>query len=148
LSPQTTLREQQQLAASKALGGEISFIIGPPGTGKTLTLAAIALTHLRQGRTVLIAAHTNIAVDNAIMKLCDLCKEAGRNDLLTQGQVIRFGVVQKAELKGDSYQEVYLPRIVQHLNAQLQKEYDNCKHELDALTQQIGTLPRQMQADK
>lgn len=88
LSRQTSLRDQQHHAASKALGGEAAFIVGPPGTGKTLTLAAIAFIHLREGRTVLIAAHTNIAIDNAVMKLCELCKEAKRDDLLAQGQVV------------------------------------------------------------
>jgi hypothetical protein len=146
LSRRITLREQQHLATSKALGGEVAFIVGPPGTGKTLTLAAIAFTHLREGRTVLIAAHTNIAIDNAMMKLCELCKEAGQDDLLAQGQVVRFGAVQKAELKNDNYQEVYLPMIVQRLNTQLQQEYDECMQALGVLKQHIGALSQRWQA--
>ena len=46
----------QLKAAQMALGGEVTYIIGPPGTGKTFTLAAIALEHLRLGRTVLLTS--------------------------------------------------------------------------------------------
>ena len=63
--------QSQQQAITKALGNEVTYIIGPPGTGKTLTLAAIAFALIRAGRSVLIVAHTNIAVDNAILKLAD-----------------------------------------------------------------------------
>lgn len=112
-----------------------------------MTLAAIVFAHLRGGRTVLIAAHTNIAIDNAIMKLCELCKEARRDDLLAQGQVIRFGAVQKAELKNDPYQEVSLPSIVQRLNTQLQQEHEKCIQALKALKQRIGDLSQQQQAE-
>ncbi len=74
--------DSQKQAILMACGSEVTYIVGPPGTGKTSTLAAIVFTHLRGGRSVLIAAHTNIAVDNAIMQLADICKNAGASNEL------------------------------------------------------------------
>ena len=72
----------------QALGNEVSYIIGPPGTGKTETLAAIAYALVQAGRSVLIAAHTNIAVDNAILKLA---KFADGLPELHDGQMVPSG---------------------------------------------------------
>jgi AAA domain len=136
----------QLKAAQMALGGEVTYIVGPPGTGKTLTLAAIAFEHLRAGHTVLIAAHTNIAIDNAIMKLCDLCndKDTGNNLLLEQGLVVRYGAVQKAELKeSKQYAEVYLPKIAQRQGVTLNEQRESLKKTLHDLDQKMSTLRQQ-----
>jgi hypothetical protein len=135
------LRPNQMQATRLALGGEVTFIVGPPGTGKTSTLATIALKHLQAGHTVLIAAHTNIAIDNAIMKLCDLCKAAKNDDLLADGQVVRYGAVQKEELKkNDNYKEVYLPKIAQRLGSDLHTQHERLKAELANLDAQMNAL--------
>ncbi len=131
-----------------ALGGEVTYIVGPPGTGKTLTLAAIALEHLRADRAVLIVAHTNIAIDNAIMKLCDLCKDTGNKGLLGQGQVVRYGTVQKDELKQkEKYAEVYLPKVAQLLGVTLHQQRESLKKSLSELDQKIASL-RQSQNEE
>ncbi len=141
-----TLRDNQYVAAQRALGGEVAFIVGPPGTGKTLTLAAIAFQHLQARRTVLIAAHTNIAIDNAIMKLCELCKSAGRPDLLRDGQVVRYGAVQKAELKTNpEYAEVYLPKIAQSLDVTVLEHQKAVKAELEQVGQKLASILQQQQ---
>ncbi len=140
-------RDNQRIAAQMSLGGEVTFIVGPPGTGKTLTLAAIAFSHLQAGRTILIAAHTNIAIDNAIMKLCELCKKTHRQDLLTQGQVVRYGAVQKEELKYDQhYAEVYLPAIAKRLGVELHQQRDQTKLALDQVLLKLGEFQQRQQA--
>ena len=48
--------------------GEFLLIRGPPGTGKTVVIAKIAY-ELARNEKVLIASHTNRAVDNAIEEL-------------------------------------------------------------------------------
>lgn len=142
-------RDKQAQAARLALGGEVAFIVGPPGTGKTATLAAIALKHLQAGQTVLIAAHTNIAIDNAIMKLCDLCKETGNGALLAHGQVVRYGAVQKEELKkNDSYKEVFLPKIAQLLGSELHTLHEQLKIVLANLDLKIQVLQQKQQAEE
>ena len=42
-----------------------------PGTGKTQTVVALVEVLHKIGRSVLITAHTNSAVDNILLKLLD-----------------------------------------------------------------------------
>lgn len=58
--------------------GGFLIIEGPPGTGKTTTIAASACELTELGRRVLITSHTNVAVDNALEKIMDLCPNAVR----------------------------------------------------------------------
>jgi AAA domain/PLD-like domain len=132
-----------------ALGGEVTYIIGPPGTGKTFTLAAIALQHLRLGQSVLIASHTNIAIDNAVMKLSDLCKDTGNSQSLQQGLVVRYGTVQKAELKeSSSYADIYLPKIAQRLGVSLHEQKKLLKDTLQTLDQHIAASQRSQDTEQ
>ncbi len=107
-SPDTS----QQRAITLALGREVTYIIGPPGTGKTSTLAAIAFSHLCAGHSVLIAAHTNIAIDNAIMRLVDICNDSSNStalQALEAGRLIRYGTPQLEDRLKDEYGRVHLP---------------------------------------
>lgn len=51
----------------------LSLVQGPPGTGKTTTLASLVHSLTSQGKRVLIAAPSNLAVDNLVEK----CLERG-----------------------------------------------------------------------
>ena len=125
------------------LGSEVTYIVGPPGTGKTVTLAALALYYLQAGQTVLIAAHTNIAVDNAILKLADLSKKAGLSSKLSENAAIRFGVPEHPDMRKPEYEDIYLPAIVKRRSASLQQTKEilevslkNVESRLDAFTQE------------
>jgi len=48
---------------------QILLVVGPPGTGKTTFISKSAEMATNEGMRVLIASHTNRAVDNAIEKL-------------------------------------------------------------------------------
>ncbi len=111
--------ESQRRAINMALGSEVTYIIGPPGTGKTVTLAAIALEHLISERTVLITSHTNIAVDNAIKQVADLCSKAGMNNKLREGRVLRYGATQLPELKKTEYENISISAIAKRKSAHL-----------------------------
>ena len=63
------LDESQREALERILGlreGEILLIVGPPGTGKTRVIARASLELAKRGEKVLIASHTNRAVDNVV----------------------------------------------------------------------------------
>lgn len=81
----------QQRALDMARTHEVLYVIGPPGTGKTQTLAAMAHQFMLQGLTVLIAAQTNIAVDNAIEQLAVFHDQAQGNHQIGPGAIIRLG---------------------------------------------------------
>lgn len=48
------------------------LVLGMPGTGKSTTLAAIILSFVREGKSVLLCSHTNAAVDNVLVTLLRL----------------------------------------------------------------------------
>lgn len=48
------------------------LVLGMPGTGKSTTLAAIILSFVREGKSVLLCSYTNAAVDNVLLTLLRL----------------------------------------------------------------------------
>lgn len=62
----------------------LALVQGPPGTGKTRLLANVARALLARGRSVLVASHANVAVDNALERILDL-------DPALAGRMVRLG---------------------------------------------------------
>jgi superfamily I DNA and/or RNA helicase len=66
----TGLNENQREAVRFALSAqEVALIHGPPGTGKTRTLVEVIRQQLLSGRSVLVTAASNIAVDHLARQL-------------------------------------------------------------------------------
>jgi len=63
------LNESQNKALKRCIKSEIFLIHGPPGTGKTTTLSEVIKKHI--GKKILVAADSNVAVDNLMEKLKD-----------------------------------------------------------------------------
>lgn len=82
------LNYKQVEALSRSLSQEVTFIWGPPGTGKTKTIAAIMASFIGVGKVVLLTAHTNAAVDEALLKLAEVLSD---KNLLEDGKVVRYG---------------------------------------------------------
>ncbi len=80
----------QTTAISMALKNPITVIWGPPGTGKTHTLAEIALRFYEQGKSVLIVSQSNIAVDNAMLKIKQFVKQRKYSEVI-EGKIFRAG---------------------------------------------------------
>jgi hypothetical protein len=134
----------QKKAIEHALGSEVSYIIGPPGTGKTATLAAMASQLLRQGKQVLITAHTNIAVDNAILKVAEMNKG---EDILHNGGIVRFGAPKLDAVRKNEY--IYPPNIAKRQGRQLNERKETCKELLEeklALIEAAESTERQLLA--
>jgi chromosomal replication initiation ATPase DnaA len=83
------LNPRQKDALSKALSQEITFIWGPPGTGKTRTIAAIIEKFVEMNKVVLLTAHTNTAIDEALLKLVEILSN---KKLIEAGKIIRYGI--------------------------------------------------------
>jgi AAA domain-containing protein len=87
------LNAGQEDAVGHALGCSGTFIWGPPGTGKTRTIGALIAESVRRGRSVLLVSHTNVAVDEAMLRTA-----TALGDDLPAGRVIRLGRAHRQEL--------------------------------------------------
>jgi hypothetical protein len=87
----SSLNEFQNKAVSKALGSQVFFIWGPPGTGKTTTLAALLQQAFTNGETLLLTSNTNVAVDNALVKVEREIRDTPGYSL---GELVRLGTPQ------------------------------------------------------
>jgi len=75
LDPDAASNDEQAMAFAHALGtaeGGLALIQGPPGTGKIRLIANLVRAIVKSGRTVLVTAHTNVAVDNALERVLRL----------------------------------------------------------------------------
>ena len=85
--PGTALNPEQREAVRRSLASEVLYVWGPPGTGKSTTLGALASAHARSGKSVLVVAASNQAVDVATQKIADRLD----NERLKQGELVRVG---------------------------------------------------------
>jgi hypothetical protein len=90
------LNNGQQAAISSCLSHDISFIWGPPGTGKSTTVAHIVQQLVLSGQRVLVTAHSNAAVDVAMLDVADACHDLQD---MKKGRILRYGYVTKDELR-------------------------------------------------
>lgn len=67
--------QAQALTAMSTAGG--AFVWGPPGTGKTKVIVEAVAAALAAGRSVLIASHTHVAVDNVVADVAETVPAPG-----------------------------------------------------------------------
>lgn len=81
----------QRAAVSRAVGSELCLVFGPPGTGKTSCTLGPLVAELAetQNKRVLVAAHTNTALDTAMEAVVQCISPA----LINEGNVVRFGKI-------------------------------------------------------
>jgi AAA domain-containing protein len=87
----------QAAALARAADRRFHFVWGPPGTGKTATLARAVRLLAARGERVLLLAHSNAAVDAAILETLDAL--AGSPDIAA-GRVLRIGSPHLPEVRG------------------------------------------------
>jgi len=94
--PAQLLNECQERALERSLTRTAHFIWGPPGTGKTVCLAQIARGAVTLGERVMVLAHSNAAVDVAMLRVADAFSETAE---LTEGRVLRVGTPQLSAVR-------------------------------------------------
>lgn len=85
----------QEAACEMARSQPITFIWGPPGTGKTTTLAKIATDFVLEGKRVLVASHSNAAVDEAALRTIENLRKTPMGKMLL---ATRYGYPRKREI--------------------------------------------------
>ncbi|HEV2891082.1 MAG TPA: AAA domain-containing protein [Frankiaceae bacterium] len=126
------LNAEQADAVALALGSDAAFVWGPPGTGKTTTIAHVVAEHAKTGRSVLLVANTNTAVDTALSRVDALLGK----DL--DGRVLRHGTVVREEVAHLAFEAV-----AARVNAPLLRERATLAARLDATDEEAagqGTL--------
>ncbi|MBV8085485.1 MAG: AAA family ATPase, partial [Chloroflexi bacterium] len=117
----------QRAAVQAVLERDVAYIWGPPGTGKTTTLALIGQALAERGLRVLMVASTNIAIDNAVVRLAER---------LSAETVVRFGVPQLPELRASQTRGLFdEPSAVVVVPSKRQKAADEEQARLRALRQ-------------
>ncbi len=130
--------EAQLLAMRRALSSELLMVMGPSGTGKTNVLAATALLHATLfGYRVLIVSHTNIAVDNAVLRLAKFLRQQGKERFLDQQLLVRYGDPHLAELETDEYRTITMPLIVADRIAHNREEVTRLEHRRETVLAQL-----------
>lgn len=82
VAPRSDFNDEQNLAVARALQMRDYLLVhGPPGTGKTSVIAEIVKRLCQQNKRVLLAAFTNQAVDNMLLRL----EREGFHDYLRLG---------------------------------------------------------------
>lgn len=102
------LNREQTEAVRRAVGSEMQFVWGPPGTGKTRTLARIVEALHAEGRSVLLVAPSNLAVDHLLHAVAD--RLAG-GSALREHRVLRVGPIKSGSLRRRYGKQVDLDRV-------------------------------------
>ena len=129
--PASFIPKGQENAIETSNNNEITVIWGPPGTGKTYTMAQIATQALQNGKSVLVVSHSNVSVDGVVKQTVAAIKDAGLNEYLIDGQLLRYGYVRDPELSKDSYAVAY--NYALNHRPDLQKRLENLNKEKEIL---------------
>jgi hypothetical protein len=99
--PGPSRNREQSSAVLSCASSPLWFVWGPPGTGKTSTLGHLVRKLVEAGETVLVTAHSNVAVDAALRQTYQQLQESTLGkDLLASKQVVRAGPAALEDVKG------------------------------------------------
>ena len=123
--------EHQLRAVGQVLTNTVSFIWGPPGTGKTQTLGITVAALVEAGESVLVVAHSNVAVDVAMLSVA---KNLQRSPIYQTGKILRYGVTYLSEL--DKFPQLHVRGVVRQQNPRLIDKIERLEDEKRTLIKQ------------
>ncbi|MFE2997315.1 AAA domain-containing protein [Nocardia sp. NPDC059246] len=133
--PVAGLNERQRLAVAHGLCPRLTWLWGPPGTGKTTTLAVLLAELLDAGKTVLLAAPTNAAIDVALSALLK------RRPPVKSGEIVRIGPTDNDFLSGRA-RAVLLDEIAADQGAEPARRLVEARDELADLRKAHHAIPK------
>jgi hypothetical protein len=138
--PKIKISDEQHCALRRAIGSQVQFIWGPPGTGKTQALAALCEVLVEDGESVLLTSHTNVAVDEAILRAAGPPSGERAQGPLFQtpayfnGKLLRYGPPKHAEF-AQIIDELSAEAISKRLARNLEARLSEIAEELDRIDQ-------------
>jgi hypothetical protein len=139
---------EQWRAIVLGMESERVIIAGAPGTGKTATEAALIMEWLQVGKTVLLLAQTNRALDSAMACLRNFCVQGGLAQWVREHRLVRLGKTK--DLVGEAYRELTVAGIVEQLRAGQAQEREHLQEvqsELESRRARLEqTLPERQAA--
>ena len=146
-APQTDLIDglnaEQSEAVASCEANPLWFVWGPPGTGKTSTLGAVVARLPERHESVIVSAHSNVAVDAALVSTVGRLRAAGVR--LTRGRkplIVRAGpaALDTARELGLSTRELAL-----EARPDLARRLESLHRQIRRLSAgRAGTAPRQL----
>jgi len=136
IEPRSDLNPEQWQAVRQSNRTGITFLWGPPGTGKTNVEAKICLNYMAQGKTILVVAHTNLAVDTLIERICEHINSREPKKLHT-GAVIRHGEISKPTLNEKFGQFLDQKQLIYSSIEASQRKQKNIMQELASLRSKL-----------
>jgi hypothetical protein len=126
-----SLNTSQKRAIENGLKKSVSYIWGPPGTGKTFTLGELTRILYEQGEKVAICSHSNQAVDQLLLKLCETLGKAHR--ALLDGHVVRLGRAEHQQLAAEWENLISVPAIADRKGRELIEEREKLEAQIEPL---------------
>lgn len=133
------LNTEQRAAVEQALGSDVLFLWGPPGTGKTDVVSHIIEGCYRQDLRVLFLAPTNVAVDQALHRICRLLQA---EDGFDEGLVQRSGKIALTSLAASYGNRIRPEEIAERLSADLKQEAELLVRQSATVSAQLAALRR------
>ncbi len=122
----------------------VTVIWGPPGTGKTATLAAGAVESARNGKSIALLAHTNIAVDGLLEGVLDRLGP----DALPEDAVVRVGDIRSPTLRKKYGDRVAFESIIKRRRALLEPEMEELGTSIAGARAEVRQLEGDPDADR
>lgn len=136
-----SLNVEQKIAIRRALGSEVCYIWGPPGTGKTTVVGVTIASMIQCGRTVLLTANTNVAVDQALKATLEP-KEGSKllksTEHYREGRILRLGTPQVEEVSCDD--NLNLDKIVERKSEPLREQLLKIRDDLAESESRLAKL--------
>ncbi len=133
------LNQYQREALNFVDRNNITYIWGPPGTGKTQTIASIIESLISNNLNALLLSHTNIATDEALLKVARQFR-GRQNTALDDGRVVRVGKIQQKHLLEEFGPKVTIDGIAAEKLRELEEKVKKHQANITQTTNEIKKL--------